>query len=80
MPPCPTDRQCRWTIGGPHHDWWTTSAGALVLLATVLATLALIGWMAWLRHRANLYTHLDPEPQEAVTQRLRVPPTYDQER
>lgn len=75
MPPCPTDRQCKWTIGGPHHDWWTTSAGALVLLATVLATLALIGWMAYLKHRAA-----EDYPPDAVTQPLRVPSAYDQER
>jgi hypothetical protein len=53
MPTCPVDRTCSWVIRGPHHDWWTTTAGALVLAFGLALLTGLLAWAALQRQRTE---------------------------
>jgi formylmethanofuran dehydrogenase subunit E len=53
MPTCPLDRTCSWVIRGPHHDWWTTTAGALVLAFGLALLTGLLAWAILQRQRTE---------------------------
>jgi cytoskeletal protein RodZ len=77
MPTCPVDRTCSWVIRGPHHDWWTTTAGALVLAFGLALLTGLLAWAALQRqrterHRISTESYAQARATEHATEERRV--------